>query len=79
MTTVTDERIFRWLLPKLARVFFHFRRWINDSSFRWVWVKLLKQQRKWLGLSSVQLDGSQTICKNSGDCISYQVIIAANS
>jgi len=32
-----------------------------------------------LDLSSVQLDDSQTICKNGGECIGYQSRKAANS
>lgn len=60
-------------------VYYHFRRWIADGSIRKVWIELLKQQRKLLDLSSVQLDGSQTICKNGGECIGYQGRKAANS
>lgn len=60
-------------------VYHHFRKWTNDGSFRKVWVSLLKKQRRLLNLSSVQLDGSQTICMNGGDCISYQKRKAANS
>jgi transposase len=60
-------------------VYYHFRRWIADGSLRKVWIELLKQQRKLLDLSSVQLDGSQTLCKNGGECIGYQVRKAARS
>lgn len=60
-------------------VYYHFRRWANDGSWRKVWVELLKQQRRLLDLSCVQLDGSQTICKNGGDCMGYQIRKAANS
>lgn len=60
-------------------MYYHFRRWIQDGSIRKVWIELLKQQRKLLDLSCVQLDGSQTICKNGGECIGYQSRKAANS
>jgi transposase len=60
-------------------VYYHFRRWVRDGSIRKVWVELLKQQRKLLDLSSVQLDGSQTLCKNGGECVGYQNRKAANS
>jgi transposase len=60
-------------------VYYHFRRWAADGSLRKVWVELLRKQRKFLDLSSVQLDGSQTICKNGGECIGYQSRKAANS
>ena len=41
--------------------------------------KLFQQQRKLLDLSCLQLDGSQTLCKNGGACIGYQSRKAANS
>ena len=53
-------------------VYYHFSRWVKDGSFKKVWLFLLKSQRRLLDLSSVQLDGSQTICKNGGECIGYQ-------
>jgi len=60
-------------------VYYHFRRWVSDGSIRRVWIELLKQERRLLDLSCVQLDGSQTICKNGGECIGYQGRKAANS
>ncbi|CAA9471402.1 MAG: Transposase, IS4 family [uncultured Segetibacter sp.] len=60
-------------------VYYHFRRWGSDGSLRRVWVELLKQQRRLLDLSCVQLDGSQTICRNGGEGIGYQKRKAANS
>lgn len=53
-------------------VYYHFRRWINDGSIRRVWIELLRQLRKLLDLSCVQLDGSQTICRNGGEAMGYQ-------
>lgn len=60
-------------------VYHHFRKWVNDGSFKHVWLGLLKSQRCLLDLSCVQLDGSQTICKHGGECIGYQNRKAANS
>lgn len=60
-------------------VYYHFRKWVRDGSLRQVWVRLLKQHRQLLDLSCVQLDGSQTICKNGGACIGYQSRKAAKS
>jgi transposase len=60
-------------------VYYHFRKWVSDGSIRKVWIELLKQERSLLDLSSVQLDGSQTLCKNGGECIGYQNRKAANS
>ena len=57
----------------------YFRKWVSAGSIRKVWIELLKQQRGLLDLSCVQLDGSQTICKNEGDCIGYQNRKAAKS
>jgi len=53
-------------------VYHHFRKWVRDGSFKKVWLELLKSRRKHLDLSCVQLDGSQTVCKNGGQCIGYQ-------
>lgn len=53
-------------------VYYHFSRWVKDGSFKKAWLFLLKAQRRLLDLSSIQLDGSQTICKNGGECIGYQ-------
>ena len=60
-------------------VYHHFRKWANDGSLTRVWVELLKSQRRLLDLSSIQLDGSQTICKNGGESIGYQTRKAANT
>jgi transposase len=60
-------------------VYYHFRRWVNDGSIRRVWIELLRQQRKLLDLSCVQLDGSQTVCKNGGESMGYQSRKAAIS
>ena len=60
-------------------VYHHFRKWARDGSLTKAWVELLKSQRRLLDLSSVQLDGSQTICQNGGESIGYQTRKAANS
>lgn len=49
-------------------VYYHFRKWVQDGSIRKVWVALLKEHCLLLDLSCVQIDGSQTICKNGGQC-----------
>jgi transposase len=53
-------------------VYHHFRKWSKDNSWRSVWVELLKDNRQFLDLSSVQLDGSHTLAKNGGEAIGYQ-------
>lgn len=57
------KEIFSGKLISWQGVYHHFRKWVNDGSFKNVWLGLLKSQRCLLDLSSVQLDGSQTICK----------------
>lgn len=59
-------------------VYHHFRKWAGDGSLKRAWLELLKSQRRLLDLSSVALDGSQTICKNGGESIGYQNRKAAN-
>ena len=53
-------------------VYYHFRRWVCDGSFKRVWVELLKQNPRLLDLSSMQLDGSHTLAKKGGEHIGYQ-------
>jgi transposase len=60
-------------------VYYHFRRWSGDGSIRKVWTGLMREHRRLLDLSCVQLDGSLTICRNGGECVGYQGRKAANS
>jgi transposase len=53
-------------------VYYHFSQWVKDGSFKAVWISLLKDHHELLDLSSVQLDGSQTLAKNGGEHIGYQ-------
>lgn len=53
-------------------VYYHFRRWVGDGSFKRVWMELLKANPRLLDLSSLQLDGSHTLAKNGGEYIGYQ-------
>jgi transposase len=79
MAAITRQAILSREGLKLAGVYPHFRKWVSDGSLRKVWIELLKQQCRLLDLSCVQLDGSQTICKNGGDSMGYQSRKAANS
>ncbi len=60
-------------------VYHHFRKWTVDGSLKKVWVGLLKSRRRLLDLSCVQLDGSQTLCKNGGEHVGYQARKAART
>jgi transposase len=53
-------------------VFYHFNKWSKAGCWLEVWVNLLKQNRQYLDMSSVELDGSQTLCKNGGEAVGYQ-------
>lgn len=53
-------------------VYYHHYEWVKDGSWRRVWVELLKANRSKLDLSSMQLDGSQSISKKQGESIGYQ-------
>ena len=52
-------------------VFHHFNQWVKDSSWRKVWTNLLKTNKHCLDLSSMQLDGSHSICKRGGEKVAY--------
>lgn len=53
-------------------VYYHFCRWRRDGSWKNLWLSLLRRQRRFLDLSSVQLDGSHTPAKNGGAAVGYQ-------
>lgn len=53
-------------------VYHHHREWVKDGSWKAVWVALLKAHKNRLDLSSMQLDGSQTVAKKQGEHIAYQ-------
>lgn len=57
---------------KWQAVYYHYREWVRDGSFKKVWITLLRNYHCLLDLSSVQLDGSQTLAKNGGEHIGYQ-------
>jgi len=53
-------------------VYYHFRKWTKDDSWKQVWTKLLKLYKSNLDLSSIQLDGSHTPVKRGGQAVAYQ-------
>src|SRR5919206_4405309 len=60
-------------------VYYHHYKWVKDGSWQRVWIELLKTNHNKLDLSSVQLDGSQTLCKKQGEHRGYQARKAAYS
>ena len=53
-------------------VFYHFNEWRKQGAWKQVCLSVLRQHRRQLDLSSVQLDGSHTPAKNGGAAVGYQ-------
>lgn len=62
-----EDKKLRWM-----GVYYHHYRWVKDGSWQRAWIQLLKANRTSLDLSSMQLDGSQSVCKKQGEHIGYQ-------
>lgn len=53
-------------------VYYHFNQWRKNGSWKNLWVSVLQRHKRFLDLSSVQLDGSHTPAKNGGAAVGYQ-------
>lgn len=53
-------------------VYYHYRKWCLDGSWKQCWVKLLKKHKGQFDLSSVDLDGSHTPAIRGGQGAGYQ-------
>lgn len=53
-------------------VYYHYNKWVKDGSWKAVWQFFLKENKKYLDMSSVQLDGSHTPSKRGGQKVGYQ-------
>lgn len=53
-------------------VYYHYRRWVNQGVFRKAWIAILRQNKRKLDLSTLQLDGSHTPAKKGGEAVAYQ-------
>ena len=53
-------------------VYHHFNKWTNADCWTKIWINILKENLKYLDLSSIELDGSHTPAKNGGEAIGYQ-------
>jgi len=62
-----DEEKLTW-----QGVYYHFNEWRKDGSWKRVWLNVLRLNKRFLDLSSVQLDGSHTPAKNGGQAVGYQ-------
>lgn len=62
-----DEQKLTW-----QGVYYHFNEWRKDGSWKRVWLSVLRLNKRFLDLSSMQLDGSHTPVKNGGQAVAYQ-------
>lgn len=53
-------------------IYHHFKEWSKDGSWQRVWIELLRNNYKYLDLSSIQLDGSHTVARGGGEATGYQ-------
>jgi len=53
-------------------IYYHFRKWSKDDSWKTLWTKFLALNKFKLNMSSVQLDGSHTSAKRGGEAAAYQ-------
>ena len=53
-------------------VYYHFNEWRKDGSWKRVWLNVLRLNKRFLDLPSLQLDGSHTPAKNGGQAVGYQ-------
>ena len=53
-------------------VYYHYRKWCKDGSWRKVWLQLLSGYKYLLDLSTSQLDGSHSPAKCGGEAVGYQ-------
>lgn len=60
------------LLMRWQSVYYHFRKWSKDGSWKRMWTQILIIHRRILDLSSIQLDGSHTPAKRGGQAVGYQ-------
>ena len=53
-------------------IYYHFRKWTKDGSWKKMWIKLLAINKSKLDMSSIQLDSSHTPTKRGGEAVAYQ-------
>src|SRR5690554_4547345 len=53
-------------------VYYHYRKWCVSDTLKHSWIKFLKNHKKKLDLSSVDLDGSHTPAIRGGAEVEYQ-------
>ena len=53
-------------------VYYHFRKWSKDGSFKKLWERSVTAIKEKLDLSELSLDGTHTIAKKGGESVAYQ-------
>lgn len=62
-----DEEKLTW-----QGVYYNFNEWRKDGSWKRVWLNVLRLNKRFLDLSSMQLYGSHTPAKNGPQAVGYQ-------
>jgi transposase len=55
-----------------SAVYYHFRKWCKDGSWRKAWLALSKAHKRLFDLSTAQLDGTHSMAKRGGEAVAYQ-------
>lgn len=66
------KAFFTRTLIKWNSVYYHFNKWSKDGSWKRMWTELLKLNKSYLDMSSIQFDGSHTPAKRGGEAVGYQ-------
>lgn len=53
-------------------VYYHYRKWSRDGSFKRMWHHSIEQVKAVLDLSVINLDGTHTLAKKGGQSVAYQ-------
>lgn len=53
-------------------VYYYFNKWSKEGCFKKIWISLLREHKRYLDMSSVQIDGSHTRSRNGGEAVGYQ-------
>lgn len=66
------KQLFSDVVLSWQSVYYHFRKWSKDGSWKQCWTHLLKKHRFSLDLSSGDVDGSHTPALRGGEQVAYQ-------
>jgi transposase len=66
------EGLFTEEVLSYQAVYWHFRKWCKNGSWKDCWIKLLSNHKTALDLSSVDIDGSHTPALRGGEEVAYQ-------